>query len=256
MLTFSLFGRKKTRNNSLTPNTQVYNAAKAGDFVTLKELLETDEGKSQINTPSHGDAKNSPLHVAASQGSYPTVKLLLANGANPSAQNKFGHSPLRAAVSSTQPCLEIVDCLLKAARSLAKEVDASGNTPLHHLMMPKSTDGLGDTNNINNSFKIKSGLLAASILSQFTENLKAKYIIAKYLINAGSDVNTLNVTGHLAGDYVAQLLFVCKQEQKQLSEEESEQLLKLKETISVLEELQELLPPYPTIQLAQSCVML
>jgi ankyrin repeat protein len=106
----------------------IFDAAEAGDDVTVAELIRNDP-KLVSNTNSVG---YTALHVAAIEGHGHVVDCLLRKGANinrPSASDKSGRStPLHCAAYNGQ--LEVARLLLsKGANIEAKEMN--GCTPLH-----------------------------------------------------------------------------------------------------------------------------
>ena len=76
-----------------TPADKLMKAARAGDVVKVKELLDAD-GALILATDAE---KRTSLHHAASGGSVEVVKLLLERGADPAARDKWNITPMERA---------------------------------------------------------------------------------------------------------------------------------------------------------------
>lgn len=71
---------------------------------------------------------NTPLHLAVRNRDTETVEMLLNNGANINARNKFGHTPLHISICNKK--IEIIQLLLRRG-AYVNERDNNGMTPLH-----------------------------------------------------------------------------------------------------------------------------
>lgn len=76
------------------------------------------------------EAEETPLHWAAANGLTRIAELLIGNGADVSAPDAFGRTPLHRAVQSP----EVVALLLRSGASVNAQ-DVFGRTPLH-LALP------------------------------------------------------------------------------------------------------------------------
>jgi len=107
------------------PSMSIHDAAKSGDFETVKEHL---EGGADVNVKNEGGF--TPLHYAALHGHKngfillhghkKTVELLLAKGADVNVKSKFGETPLDYALG------EIADLLRKHGGKTGEELKAEG----------------------------------------------------------------------------------------------------------------------------------
>ncbi|MCC6695719.1 MAG: ankyrin repeat domain-containing protein [Candidatus Hydrogenedentes bacterium] len=75
---------------SLPADQLVFEHIKNGDTEALGLLL--DQTPDFVNLP--GSSNNTPLHSAAGYGNADVVKMLLERGADPTATNDFGQTPL------------------------------------------------------------------------------------------------------------------------------------------------------------------
>lgn len=105
-----------------TPSTPIIDAARAGDVVKVRALVQK-KANVVATTPDGTTA----LHWAASKGDVKIVDLLLTAGADPRAANRYGVRPL--SLASQRGDAGVVERLLKAG---AKVTDAlpGGETPL------------------------------------------------------------------------------------------------------------------------------
>ncbi|CAF3034284.1 unnamed protein product [Rotaria socialis] len=76
-----------------TTNESMIWCAKTGELQSLKTLLKEHPGK--VNEQMNG---RSLLHYAADAGNYDVLKELVDNGANVNSNDKFGLTPLLAAI--------------------------------------------------------------------------------------------------------------------------------------------------------------
>lgn len=73
-------------------------------------------------------AKETPLHRAAQQDSVELIRLLLSHGANPTARDHLGRTPLMAAVIAGKAAM--VRILAEHTRRMVQSEDGYGITPL------------------------------------------------------------------------------------------------------------------------------
>ena len=121
--------------NSCSFAGKIHRLADQGDLQGIKNLIESEEYKN--NKKKLKEIINSqsvfgftPLHIAVSEGRLDIAKLLLQNGADPNAQNRFsGNTPLHLTVSS-KGYPEIAKLLL-ANKANPNAKNNKGDTPLH-----------------------------------------------------------------------------------------------------------------------------
>ena len=77
-----------------TPAEMLFAASRAGRLDEVKEILESKP----LLVSSRDEKSKTALHHAASAGHVEVVKLLLENGADPSARDSFNITPLEKAV--------------------------------------------------------------------------------------------------------------------------------------------------------------
>ena len=120
---------------------------------------------------------NTPLHLAATSGKPSLCKVLLENGADPSASNSFGNTPLHSAVHSRS--LDVVRLLLEHGAHATSQ-NHRGSTALHFAAcLATNTDADTDTDNM---------LEIAQLLLQFGK----------------ADANAVDIHGHSALHVAAQ----------------------------------------------------
>uniref|UniRef100_A0A8R1XRX1 ANK_REP_REGION domain-containing protein n=1 Tax=Onchocerca volvulus TaxID=6282 RepID=A0A8R1XRX1_ONCVO len=113
-------------------------AASYGRLETCQFLLQTNMEYAK----SKDDYGSTALHHAAQQGHTKVVSALLTAGADPSAVDMFGMTPLMAAASCKDSvrALEIISLLIDQAVSL-EGIDIAGNTVFHHVCMARNEMG-------------------------------------------------------------------------------------------------------------------
>ncbi len=119
---------KKDAIDDTTPVGQLVAAARAGDAGRVRTLLSegvSPNGREGLN--GHG-----PLHQAARANSPEVVDILLAAGADPSAPDGQGVTPLMRAADSV--ALDAGRRLLAAGAGVNAQHDPDGNTALTHLV--------------------------------------------------------------------------------------------------------------------------
>eukprot|EP00911_Craspedida_sp_UC1_P000841 UC1_evm4s642 len=94
-------------------------AASAGNVDAARELLE----QGQVDANAHDYDGRTPLHLAVCEGHEDVVKMLLANGADPDVQDRFGSTPRSDA--SHHSMLHLFPELSNAVSSLKLEDDAA-----------------------------------------------------------------------------------------------------------------------------------
>jgi len=113
---------------------QIIKAAKAGDVLKVKALLETDASMVEARDKDG----STPLHCACWKGHLEVAALLVHYGADVNAQNQnehWGTTPLHAAAHANQPA--IAQLLIDHGADL-KAQDAAGKTPMHHTTFHKA----------------------------------------------------------------------------------------------------------------------
>ena len=119
---------KKAAIDDTTTVGQLVAAARAGDAGRVRTLLSegvSPNGREVLN--GHG-----PLHQAARANSPEVVDILLAAGADPSAPDGHGVTPLMRAADSV--ALDAGRRLLAAGADVNAQHDPDGNTALTHLV--------------------------------------------------------------------------------------------------------------------------
>lgn len=119
---------KKAAIDDTTTIGRLVSAARAGDASRVRALLSegaSPNGREALN--GHG-----PLHQAAGANSLEVVDILLAAGADPSAPDGQGVTPLMRAADSV--ALDAGRRLLAADAEVNAQHDPDGNTALTHLV--------------------------------------------------------------------------------------------------------------------------
>jgi len=81
--------------SNLSPQENIFKAAGAGDVATLKSLLAADGSLANVR----GFNGMTPLHAAAMDGQTEAVKVLLAQGADPSVIDDNSSTPANTAMA-------------------------------------------------------------------------------------------------------------------------------------------------------------
>jgi ankyrin repeat protein len=118
-----------------TQQKQIIKAAKAGDAVTVRTLLEAD---ASLVGARDTDA-STPLHCAAWKGHPEVATLLLEFGADVNAKNKndhWGNTPLHAAAHGNQRA--VAEVLIKWGADIHADNDF-GRQPLQETEAHKAT---------------------------------------------------------------------------------------------------------------------
>ena len=102
------------------PDISIHDAARKENIEAVKQHLAAG---TDVNAKddSHG---LTPLHYAAEAGHKEIAELLIANGADVNAKDKYGRTPLDWAVMLGKP--EIADLLRKHGGKTKKELEAAG----------------------------------------------------------------------------------------------------------------------------------
>ncbi|MBN3308900.1 ANR66 protein, partial [Amia calva] len=109
----------------MTEMTELHQAAAAGDYDLLVDLLKTNKCN-----PNHKDLDwdgRTPLHWAAAKGQAETVKILIENGARPCLRTDSGWTPAHFASESGR--LGALRMLHSLHAPMDKE-DLSGDRPI------------------------------------------------------------------------------------------------------------------------------
>lgn len=115
--------------SGLTP---LMHAATASNTAVLEAFL---DGGASVNAADQG-RRYTPLHFAVQKARADIVRVLLAHGADPNAQDVFGNTPLMEAVTSRSGGSEIVELLLEAGGDPQIE-NKHGVSPKHYLGVPR-----------------------------------------------------------------------------------------------------------------------
>ena len=120
-------------------NSALLNAVKSGDRATAQAML--DKGAKVDATTRTSRGTQTVLQVAVSEGHPDVADLLLSRGANVAVKDKFGDTPLHAAVKKDLPPKTIGQLIAAGADVNAKgELD---DTPLH-IAMYRKQEALSD----------------------------------------------------------------------------------------------------------------
>jgi ankyrin repeat protein len=117
------------------------------------------------------------LHVAAYNGNVELAKVLLAHGADPSAKNSWGATPLHEAARSEVPSAAMATLLITKGAKVSA-TDDNGNTPLHTAV--SGFTGCMD-----------------SMVPFWTKNkiMKDRLAVAEVLLANGANINATNGAG-------------------------------------------------------------
>ena len=119
--------------NLLTPLTPIYNAIRMGNVEKVKNLIE--EGKFDVNT---GDKNGrTPLFLAVRVDNLEVVQLLIDAGANVSARDADGATPLHYVRNNA----EIAELLIKNGAEVEVE-DNWGRYPIYGVVSKKVAEVL------------------------------------------------------------------------------------------------------------------
>ena len=159
---------KKDAIDDTTPAGQLVAAARAGDAGRVRRLLSegfSPNGREGLN--GHG-----PLHQAARANALEVVDILLAAGADPSAPDGQGVTPLMRAADSA--ALDAGRRLLAAGTEVNAQHDPDGNTPLTHLV---------------------GGMFRRRMTGEASGNGSDPIGFARLLLELGADPNLKNSSG-------------------------------------------------------------
>jgi ankyrin repeat protein len=104
--------------------TPLFLAAKEGSFGTVKAL-----GLRGANPDARCNLRNTPLHMAALHGTLPSVQFLISYGALPAAEGQFERQAIHLATRKNHP--EITEYLIKNDPECVFALDEDHFTPLH-----------------------------------------------------------------------------------------------------------------------------
>lgn len=159
---------KKAAIDDATTIGRLVAAARAGDAGRVRALLSegaSPNGREALN--GHG-----PLHQAAGADSLEVVDILLAAGADPSAPDGQGVTPLMRAADSV--ALDAGRRLLAAGAEVNAQHDPDGNTALTHLV---------------------GGLFRRRMTGEATGHGTDPIGFARLLLEHGADPNLKNISG-------------------------------------------------------------
>lgn len=159
---------KKAAIDDTTKVGQLVAAARAGDAGRVRTLLSEGappNGREGLN--GHG-----PVHQAAHANSLEVVDILLAAGADPSAPDGQGVTPLMRAADSV--ALDVGRRLLAADAEVNAQHDPDGNTALTHLV---------------------GGLFRRRMTGEAVGNGADSIGFARLLLEHGADPNLKNISG-------------------------------------------------------------
>ena len=131
----SLINNRTTDNGYTALGSALLNGGKKK---FIKCLLENG---ADPNAPSNSD-DNTAFHMATCFSDTPTVTMLLEKGANPSARNNMGRTPLHVSAlnKATKSRIGIAEVLLHYDESLIHQTDDEGHTILHFACVQKDID--------------------------------------------------------------------------------------------------------------------
>lgn len=96
-----------------------------------------NEKKANVDTPNHMNGSETPLMRAIVYGNMPVFDLLIASGANISAQNNAGASVLGKAIANDK--IEMINSLLEKGSNVNLK-NNDGNTVLHSVVEENNLD--------------------------------------------------------------------------------------------------------------------
>ena len=172
---------------------EIHDAAKAGDLVKVKALLNANPDLVNNNDTNGW----TPLELAAANNREDVVKLLLASKADVNAQDNVGLTPLHCAVNNGYTNVVVVLLANKADINVRAK---NGQTPLH----------LASSQNRKDMVELlltnKADSKATDRLGYTPLHFVRSKSVAELLLANGSDVNAKNQSGdtplHCVIDYV------------------------------------------------------
>lgn len=173
---------------------EIIDAVKNNDPEKIKILLETDVTQINIKDP----AGNTPLHIAAVNGSVPLVEMLLSKGADINAVNTQLNTPLHLAIMNGKD--EVCKYLIEKGTDLTKQ-NIVKKTPLHLTVR-------------HNRRAIAEILIAKGAVVDSRDDMQRTPLglaaresgnvdIAALLINKGADVNVKDAFNEMPLNYAA-----------------------------------------------------
>lgn len=186
-------------------------AAKEGDVVTIKELL--NKG-AKIDEPNSGKWSATPLYWSLFNCKFETAGLLLKKGANANSADSFGLAPLQLAVCCKDVDLSFIDNFIQKGADVNYKNTPDGWRSLHYAISCGSDDVA--------RLLIEKGADVNAIADDGTTPLilavkNDDVFIAKLLLEKGADVNWRDMKKKSAMSY-AKGLFSKKKKMIQLLE--------------------------------------
>jgi ankyrin repeat protein len=166
---------------------EVHDAAKAGDFETVRSMIQTDDGTLEAKD----DPGRTALHCAASSGNVDLVSFLLDAGSEIEATDNRGNTPLLSAIWGNQ--LSVVELLAGRGANLKAEHSSYGPAieVAYWQECIKGKSGIteflisrGEPFDPNNEAALATRLNLATTFGNFE--------MAKLAVDLGADVNKVS----------------------------------------------------------------
>ncbi|MFH1748868.1 MAG: M14 family zinc carboxypeptidase [Planctomycetota bacterium] len=170
---------------------EIHDAARFGDSVVVRKLLQSNPLLANARTATN----ETPLHHAVLGRKADIIELLLATGADVTAQDSLGRTPLHLAAVSDDPAL--LNMLL-AAGADPDAVDQHGNTPLHIAARRVKSIPLltlvaagADVNVANDAGLTPLHVLGADMRVRDEQSMHLAESLAEFLVRHGADITII-----------------------------------------------------------------
>lgn len=124
----SRFYTAPTTDQMQSYDIELVRAIRSCDVGSLERLRAS--GRSMAACNKYGE---SILHMACRRSDFVVLQFLLASGASIGVSDDFGRTPLHDACWTTEPCFEVVQCLLDREPELLFAKDLRGSSPLQYV---------------------------------------------------------------------------------------------------------------------------